>query len=309
MVDLQKCIAQLKTGECLTLRELKIVCGMVREVLAGEGNIASVSTPVTVCGDIHGQLFDLVTLFQTGGEMPGTSYVFLGDYVDRGHHSVEVLELLLCLKAAHPDRITLIRGNHESRSVTATYGFYQECLHKYGGEGAYRLCCDVFDYMNLGALIDGRVLCLHGGISPEAQTVDELRAIDRVAEIPTDGAFCHIMWDDPDDNIDGWAPNPRGAGYIFGAGVTDAFHRVNGLETLCRAHQVVMDGYKFHFDEKVVTVWSVPNYCYRTGNKACVMKLDEQLNKEFRFFEHTPESAHPGVQDRNGVVPYFLNSL
>lgn len=308
MVNLDACLERLRGAECLRESELEAVCALVKEILVGEANLQPISTPVTVCGDIHGQLFDLFTLFRVGGELPDTKYCFLGDYVDRGHHSVEVIELLLVLKAKYPDRITLIRGNHESRAVTTTYGFYQECLHKYGNANAYRYCCDVFDYFNLGAIVDGKMLCLHGGISPDAPMIDQLRAIDRVQEIPNDGVFAHLMWDDPDDEIDGWRVNPRGAGFLYGKAVTQAFNRLNGIDIIARAHQVVMDGYKYHFDENVVTVWSVPNYCYRVGNKAVVMRVDEQMNRTFDFFEHTSEAQFK-VDERNGYVPYFLKEV
>ena len=136
---------------------MKQLCGYVKELLSEECNVQPVSSPVTVCGDLHGQFYDLLELFRTGGECPETSYVFMGDFVDRGHNSVETLTLLLCLKARYPDRMTLLRGNHESRQITQVYGFYDECLRKYGNANPWRNCVDVFDHLSIAALIDGKV--------------------------------------------------------------------------------------------------------------------------------------------------------
>lgn len=109
-----------------------------------------------------------------GGECPTTNYLFLGDFVDRGHNSVETFLLLLALKVRYPDRITLIRGNHESRQITQIYGFYDECLRKYGNANVWRYCCDVFDYLSLAAIIDGKILAVHGGLSPLIDNIDSV---------------------------------------------------------------------------------------------------------------------------------------
>ena len=186
-----------------------------------------VCAPVTVCGDVHGQFYDLKELFKIGGEIPSTNYVFLGDFVDRGKHSVETIELLLCLKARWPDKITLLRGNHESRQITRSYGFYDECLQKYGNANPWHYFMEVFDYFNLAAVIDGRILCVHGGLSPMIRTLEQIQEIDRVREIPHEGKFCDLVWSDP-AIIDRWMLSPRGAGYHFGGKVTKEFNHING---------------------------------------------------------------------------------
>ena len=175
----------------------------------------------------------------------GNRYIFMGDFVDRGYNSLETLTLLLLLKARWPDRVTLLRGNHESRQVTLIYGFWDECQKKYGSTEAWRSCTEVFDYLNIAALVDGRVFCVHGGLSPQARSIDVLRCIQRRQEIPNDGMFCDLMWSDPDDSVVTWSVSPRGAGWLFGHSVTKEFNRVNKLELICRAHQLVQEGYKY----------------------------------------------------------------
>lgn len=296
--------ASLMRGQILDELDLKSVCDMVKDLLMEESNVQPVRSPVTVCGDIHGQFYDLLELFRTGGQLPFTNYIFMGDYVDRGHHSVETFELLLCLKALYPQHITLLRGNHESRQITQVYGFYEECVRKYGNANAWKYCTEVFDYLNLAAVIDGRVLCVHGGLSPELKTLDQIRTIERQQEVPHEGAFCDLMWSDPEE-IESWATSPRGAGYLFGATVTSEFNQLNGLELICRAHQLVQEGFKYMFQEKnLITVWSAPNYCYRCGNVAAILAFDENLERTFRMFREVPESTDNTAL--RATVPYFL---
>jgi serine/threonine-protein phosphatase 6 catalytic subunit len=262
-----------------------------------------ISSPVTVCGDVHGQFHDVLNLFKKGGDVPQSSYIFMGDYVDRGYNSLETFTLLLCLKARYPANITLLRGNHESRQITQVYGFYDECQRKYGTANAWKYCCEVFDYLTIAALIDGVVLCVHGGLSPEIRTLDQIRTIDRRQEIPPEGAFCDLMWSDPEE-VETWAVSPRGAGWLFGARVTHEFNRINKLDLICRAHQLVQEGHKYAFDEAIVTVWSAPNYCYRCGNVAAILQFDSDLNREFLIFREDAEE-HKAIPPR-GSVPYFL---
>lgn len=149
-------------------------------------------------------------------------------------------------------------------------------------------CTEVFDYLNLAAVIDGSVLCVHGGLSPDIRTLDQVRLFDRQIEIPQEGPFADLMWSDPEESLaELWAVSPRGAGYLFGATVTSEFNRVNGLELICRAHQLAMEGFKYNFEAKnLVTVWSAPNYCYRCGNVAAILAFDGSLEREFRMFRY-----------------------
>lgn len=146
----------------------------------------------------------------------------------------------------YPDRIVLVRGNHESRQITQVYGFYEECQQKYGNASVWKACCHVFDFLVLAAIVDGEILCVHGGLSPEIRTIDQIRVVARAQEIPHEGAFCDLVWSDPED-VETWAISPRGAGWLFGDKVATEFNHVNGLKLIARAHQLVNEGYKVQF--------------------------------------------------------------
>jgi len=272
--SLDSWIETLKQCKPLAEQDVKSLCEMVKELLIEESNVQPVRSPVVVCGDIHGQFYDLLELFKNGGEVSDNSYIFMGDFVDRGYHSVETFTLLMAYKARYPDKVTLLRGNHESRQITQVYGFYDECQQKYGNANVWKYCTQVFDLLTLAAIIDGKVLCVHGGLSPDIRTLDQIRIIARQQEIPHEGPFCDLMWSDPEE-IETWQISPRGAGWLFGTKVTSEFSSINNLQLICRSHQLVQEGYKHMFDNKLVTVWSAPNYCYRCGNVAAILKLSE----------------------------------
>lgn len=296
-------IESLMTCKQLAEADVQRLCEKAREVLQDESNVQPVKCPVTVCGDIHGQFHDLMELFRIGGPNPDTNYLFMGDYVDRGYYSVETVTLLVALKIRYPQRITILRGNHESRQITQVYGFYDECLRKYGNANVWKYFTDLFDYLPLTALIDNQIFCLHGGLSPSIDTLDNIRALDRIQEVPHEGPMCDLLWSDPDDRC-GWGISPRGAGYTFGQDISEAFNHNNGLTLVARAHQLVMEGYNWSQDRNVVTIFSAPNYCYRCGNQAAIMEIDEHLKYTFLQFDPCPRAGEPMVSRR--TPDYFL---
>merc|ERR1711892_481964 len=259
--------------ELLPFSDIKLICDKVKEVFAAEDNVVNVTSPVTVAGDTHGQFHDLLELFKTGGEVPGTKYVFLGDYVDRGHHSVQVITLLLLIKIEHPDHIILLRGNHEARAQTQVFGFYDECFLKYGDSKAWNQFTSTFDFMPVAAVIDCRLFCAHGGISPAATHLE----------------------------------TPRGAGYTFGEDVVDIWNNTNGLEGIVRAHQMVYEGFFWHHNRKTLTLFSAPNYMYRCGNTAAVLQLDPGFERfHFNQFLSAAESEESIEEPIGCPSPYFL---
>ena len=234
-MDIDKCLETVKDCKILPERDLRLLCEKVKELLIEESNCQPVKAPVNICGDIHGQFHDLIELFNRGGEIPNSSYIFMGDYVDRGYNSVETIQLLLCLKVKYPGNITLLRGNHETRQTSALYGFYEETSRKYGNPNPWKFCMEVFDHLPISAIVEGKIFCIHGGLSPEIKTIDQVRLIDRRMEIPHEGPFCDLMWSDPEE-IDTWAMSPRGAGWLFGSKVTSEFNHINDISLVARAH-------------------------------------------------------------------------
>ncbi|EHA99717.1 Serine/threonine-protein phosphatase 4 catalytic subunit [Heterocephalus glaber] len=276
--DLDQQIEQLRRCELIKESEVKALCAKAREILVEERNVPRADSPVTVCGDIHGQFCDLKELFRVGGDVPETNYLFMGDFVDRGFYSFETFLRLLALKVRYPDRITLIRGNHESRQITQVYGFHDECLRKYGSVTVWHYCTEIFDYLSLSAIIDGKIFCVHGGLSSSIQTLDQIRTIDQKQEVPRDGPMHDVV---------------------------AQFNAANDIDMICHAHQLVMEGYKWHFNETVLTVWSALNYCYRCGNLAAIFELDEHLQKDFIIFEAAPQETL-GIPSKKPVAHYFL---
>ena len=165
-------ISILKRKELLSSSQLKDLVGQSKEIFMSEPNMVQVPAPVTVVGDIHGQFYDLLEIFKVTGEPPFTNLLFLGDYVDRGVHSIECLCLILSLKVKFKEQVTVLRGNHESRDINKIYGFYEECFKKYGTEEVWKLFTDLFTYIPLCGLVQSKIFCLHGGLSPGLQTLE-----------------------------------------------------------------------------------------------------------------------------------------
>ena len=187
------------TLQCNSMPYTTLHYQQAKEILQQESNVQPVNAPVTVCGDIHGQFYDLAELFRIGGACPETNYLFMGDYVDRGYYSLETVTLLVALKVRYRNRITILRGNHESRQITQVYGFYDESLRKYGNANVWKHFTDTFDFLPMTAVVAGRIFCLHGGLSPSIDTLDHARDLDRVQEVPHEGPMCDLVWSDPDD--------------------------------------------------------------------------------------------------------------
>ncbi len=334
-VDLDECIERLYKKELLADSVIEAICAKTKELLMKESNVVHIAAPVTVVGDIHGQFFDMIEIFKIGGFCPDTNYLFLGkgaqtrrqiiyreitfgvgDYVDRGLFSVETISLLVCLKLRYPQRVHLIRGNHESRGVTQSYGFYTECSRKYGNANVWHYFTDMFDFLTLSVVINDKIFCVHGGLSPSIHSVDQIKIIDRFREIPHEGPMADLVWSDPDPDRDEFSLSPRGAGYTFGAQVVKKFLEVNSMTHILRAHQLCQEGYQVLYDDRLSTVWSAPNYCYRCGNMASVLEVSDTGERYFNVFDAAPENdLHRGEQqqqpnqgqDGQGVVvEYFL---
>ena len=245
-------------------------------------------------------------LFKIGGDSPYTNYLFLGDYVDRGYYSIECISLLLCLKIRFPNRIYLIRGDHESRYLTQTYGFYEESIRKYGNCNVWKYFTNLFDYLPLSAVIESKIFCVHGGLSPEIETINDINKLDRIQETPFEGPLQHLVSSVPECRF-GWAQSPYGVFYKFGQNITKEFIYSNNLGVILRSHELQMDGYDWYHDGMICTIFSAPNYCHRCGNKAAIMELDEYFNSKILQYGPNPIQKTKDQEDDNKRMPdYFL---
>ena len=297
-MDIERLLAMAERGELPTATDACEICRRTRAALCEEKTILQIELPITIVGDLHGQFADLKELFRVGGAVQRLEnrYLFLGDYVDRGAKSVETLLYLFLLRLKFPDNVFLLRGNHESRYITRTYGFYDECVRKFGSASVWLAATDAFDALPLAAVIDKTAFCVHGGLSPDLPTIDSMREIKRVAEIPKNGPVSDLMWSDPVETK-GWKMSPRGAGYLFGPNTVDHFNEINEVKWVIRSHQLVMEGIRWMFNQKLLCVWSAPNYCNRCGNRAAVSTIDEHGNTRFRVFDAV-------MQDPFKVFPF-----
>lgn len=275
----------------------------VSEITSSEPNLLRLSAPVTVVGDIHGQFYDMIKLLDVGGDPDKTQYLFLGDYVDRGSFSIEVLFLLFALKLSRPKEVWLLRGNHECRQMTAFFNFRDECEYKYD-LSIYYAFMEAFDTFPLAAVIDNKFLCVHGGLSPDLDILGQIGSINRFQEPPRAGLFCDLLWADPIDEektehlahqADSYFPNDvRGCSFFFGYEAATRFLHKNHLLSIIRAHEAQLEGFKMHQTNTqsgfptVITIFSAPNYCDCYNNKGAVLKFENNtLNiQQFNFSPH-----------------------
>lgn len=262
---------------------------------------------ITVCGDTHGQYYDLLTIFERNGNPSETNpYLFNGDFVDRGSFSVEVMLLLMAWKVAFPNHMHLTRGNHESKNMNKMYGFEGEVKAKYDNP-TMDMFSLVFCYLPIWFLINKKVLVMHGGLfSKDGVTIDDIRKVDRFQEPPNAGIMCDALWSDPCDN-DGRYPSKRGVGCLFGPDVSAKFCEENNIDYVVRSHEVKMEGYEFQKGGKVITIFSAPNYCDQTGNKGAWVKFNgKEMKPVFTQFEAVP---HPNKRWMQYANPLFSGMM
>uniref|UniRef100_A0A7S3K126 Serine/threonine-protein phosphatase n=1 Tax=Aureoumbra lagunensis TaxID=44058 RepID=A0A7S3K126_9STRA len=264
--------------------EIRMLCVRAREVFMSQPILLELEAPIKICGDIHGQYHDLLRLFEYGGFPPEANYLFLGDYVDRGKQSLETICLLLAFKIKYPENFFILRGNHECASINRIYGFYDECKRRYNIK-MWKTFTDCFNCLPVASIVDEKIFCCHGGLSPELQQIDQIKRIIRPTDVPDTGLLCDLLWSDPDKDMIGWGENDRGVSFTFGEDIVAQFLRKMDLDLVCRAHQVVEDGYEFFARRQLVTIFSAPNYCGEFDNAGGMMAVDETLMCSFQILK------------------------
>ncbi|KAI2968525.1 hypothetical protein CBS147323_4310 [Aspergillus niger] len=311
-VDLNELIAKLvavrgsRPGKLVEIKksEIEYLCRTAREIFISQPILLDLEAPIKICGDVHGQYYDLLRLFEYGGFPPESNYLFLGDYVDRGKQSVECICLLLAYKIKYPENFFILRGNHECASINRIYGFYDECKRRYNVK-LWKTFIDCFNCLPIAAIIDDKIFCTHGGLSPDLTSMDQIRRIMRPTDvshacsmfflfiifeelitdrgkIPDVGLLCDLLWADPGRNIVGWGENERGVSFTFGPDVVQRFTQKHDLDLVCRAHECVQDGYEFFAKRQLVTIFSAPNYCGEFDNAGAMLSIDEDLLCSFQ---------------------------
>ena len=267
-----------KPGKQVDLKEdeIKFLIDQSLKIIKEQKMLVELEAPLHVCGDIHGQYYDLLRIFEHCGYPGEYNYLFLVDYVDRGKQSLETVCLLLCYKIKYPEKVTLLRGNHESSVTNRIYGFYDECKRRYNVR-IWRSFTDLFNWLPVAAIIDEKILCMHGGLSPELKNIQNIQEISRPTDIPDTGLLCDLLWSDPDKDVLEYDENDRGVSVIFGEKIVQDFNKKNDLDLIIRAHQVVDDGYEFFAQRQLITIFSAPNYCGEFDNSAGIMIIDESL--------------------------------
>lgn len=251
------------------------ICDQAIQILRLVPTVPHITSPVQVVGDLHGALGDLMRILIKCGNPDNNKYIFLGDYVDRGEFSLEVITFLLALHIKYPCQITMLRGNHEFPDICSSYGFKDELNSTFGkeSESAFEKFNMVFAYLPLAAVLDESVLCVHGGIAPNLQSIDDIAQIKKPVFDSKDPLIENILWSDPCHTVNGFIESPRGRGYLFGASSIHQFLTQNKLLCIIRGHQCEKEGVKLRENGEIVTVFSSSSYHCLASNNAGVLSV------------------------------------
>ncbi|XP_074289645.1 serine/threonine-protein phosphatase BSL3 [Silene latifolia] len=274
----------------LDCNDIADLCDSAERIFASEPSVLQLRAPIKIFGDLHGQFGDLMRVFDeygapsTAGDIAYIDYLFLGDYVDRGQHSLETITLLLALKVEHPHNVHLIRGNHEAADINALFGFRIECIERMGerdGIWAWHRFNRLFNWLPLAALIEKKIICMHGGIGRSINHVEQIESIQRPITMEAGSiVLMDLLWSDPteNDSVEGLRPNARGPGLVtFGPDRVMEFCNNNDLQLIVRAHECVMDGFERFAQGHLITLFSATNYCGTANNAGAILVLGRDL--------------------------------
>ncbi|XP_076898664.1 serine/threonine-protein phosphatase BSL1-like [Bidens hawaiensis] len=286
--------------------EVGELCYAAEQIFSQEPTVLDLKVPIKVFGDLHGQFTDLMRLFDeygfpsSAGDITYIDYLFLGDYVDRGQHSLETITLLLALKINYPQNFHLIRGNHEAADVNALFGFRPECIERMGendGIWAWKRFNQLFNHLPLAALIDQKIICMHGGIGRSIHSVEQIEKIERPTNMDAGSVILmDLLWSDPteNDSVEGLRPNARGPGLVtFGPDRVIDFCKRNSLQLIIRAHECVMDGFERFAQGQLITLFSATNYCGTANNAGALLVIGRGLVVVPKLIHPLPPPLEP----------------
>jgi diadenosine tetraphosphatase ApaH/serine/threonine PP2A family protein phosphatase len=280
-------IRRLCDGRLPSSSELGRLIDSVILVLDSEPNVLLLASPITICGDTHGQLFDVIRLFELLGEPPSCRYLFLGDYVDRGRWSVELISLLLCYKVKYPRDFFLLRGNHETRAANHDYGFVDEIQKKFGDTLLWTEFNRAFDYLPFAAIVDARIFCIHAGLHPQLRSLSQLTEIERRGEPGLPSILSGLLWSDPDEATADWRRSIRRTGWLFNERHVATFLDQNELQVIVRSHEMV-PGHKTMFGGRLITIWAAPKYCAYPEAVGAALRVAPGVQDAFFQYDAMP---------------------
>lgn len=265
------------------------LCSDVGDLFREEPCLLEIPSPAIIVGDIHGHILDLFRVLKEFGLPDKVPYVFLGDLVDRGEFSIETVILVFLLKIFFPDNVHLIRGNHEFELLSANCGFAKQLADHFENAGeVFESFVDAFSFIPLACLIDGTVLCIHGGLGPGVFSLSQFRKQERPINDFAEDFVNSVLWSDPQEGLEDFAPSNRGTGFFFGAPSVKEFLEANNLTTIVRGHECVLPGVQWMFDKSIVTVFTASNYCGLMGNHAGVLEVKSKGVFESHSFPPLP---------------------
>ncbi|XP_016484299.2 serine/threonine-protein phosphatase BSL3-like isoform X1 [Nicotiana tabacum] len=306
----------------LDCNEMADLCDSAERIFASEPSVLQLRAPIKIFGDLHGQFGDLMRLFDeygspsTAGDISYIDYLFLGDYVDRGQHSLETITLLLALKVEYPLNVHLIRGNHEAADINALFGFRIECIERMGerdGIWAWHRFNRLFNWLPLAALIEKKIICMHGGIGRSINHVEQIENIQRPITMDAGSiVLMDLLWSDPteNDSVEGLRPNARGPGLVtFGPDRVMEFCNNNDLQLIVRAHECVMDGFERFAQGHLITLFSATNYCGTANNAGAILVLGRDLVVVPKLIHPLPPATSPETSPERHIEDTWMQEL
>lgn len=276
----------------LSRDEIEYLCLNSQDLLLNEPCLLELETPINLVSNTQGQFDDLIAIFEYCGHPPCANYLFLGDYADKGRQGLETICLLLAYKIKYPRNVFILRGNHECSSTGRIYGFYHEIKTRYCVK-VWVAFVRVFNCMPIAAVVDEKIFCVHGGLSPELKSVEQIKNIKRPTDIPDSGLICDLLWGIYDKTIECWDTNSAGVSYNFGRVIVSKFLSSHNYSLLCTASEILDEGFEYDSEAKILKLFSTPGHYSNLSNNGAVLTIDSFLNFSFHIFKPKKKNQNP----------------